>query len=171
MEQRKGTFTVYTCHFFIAHEVISWDFSPVQTSVRSRLLGLILAGNSSSTSAGQVTARWSRYGAETEKMRKENRNISPFEKLFTAPACLLGNLCIPAVLLRCPGSATGKKTHPKWPISKERNWEAHTEENRIPQALSYFLCFVQYSHQREFCFKNISCFYKTFFVRMLIFLP
>lgn len=168
MEQRKETFTVYTCHFFIAHKVISWDFSPVLTSVRSRLLGLILAGNSSYTSAVQVTARWSRYGAEREKMGKRNRNISRFEKL-TAPACLLGNLCIPAVLLRCPSSATGKKTHPKWPISKERNWEVHTEENRIPQALLYFLCFVQDSHQREFCFKNVSYFYKTFFVRMLIF--
>ena len=155
MEQRKETFIVYTCHFFIARKVISWDFSPVLTAVRNRLLGLILAGKSSYTSAVQVTARWSRYGAETEKTGKGNRNISPFEKLVTAPACLLGNLCIPAVLLRCPSSATGKKTHPKWPISKERDWEAHTEENRIPQPLLCFLCFVLDSHQREFGFKDM----------------
>lgn len=155
---KKRNFTVYTCHFFITHKVISWDFSPVLTSVRSKLLGLILAGKSSYTSAVQVTARWSRYGAETGKMGKGNWNSSPFERLVTAPACLLGNLCIPAVLLRCPNSATGKKTHPKWPINKEKNWEVHTEENRIPQALfcvCVCVCFVQHSHQREFCFRDM----------------
>lgn len=131
------------------------------TFVRSTLLRLLLAGGSSYISAVQVTTRWSRYGV-----------ISPFKKLVTAPACLLGNLWIPAVLLRCPSSATGKKTHPRWPIKKERNWEAHTEENRIPQAL---LCFIVlcagFSSKVVLLLRGVSCFNSVIFVRMLIIFP
>lgn len=119
MGQRE-TSPVCTWHFFVANKLISWGFSPALASVRSRLLELILAGNSSYTSAVQVSARWSRNGAEREERDKGSRNISPSEKLVTAHACLWENLCIPATLLRCRSSVTRKKTCPRWPISKKK---------------------------------------------------
>lgn len=128
---RRETSTVCTWHFFVANKLSSWGFSPALASVRSRLLELILAGNSRYTSAVQVSERWSRNGAEREERGKGSRNISPplrnwlqhmhaFEKTFVS-------------LLPRLSSVTRKKTRPRWPISQKKK-----NKNRIPQVLLYF---------------------------------
>lgn len=138
----RETSPVCTWHFFVANKLSSWGFSPALASVRSRLLELILAGNSRYTSAVQVSARWSRNGAEREERGKGNRNISSLWETGYSTCMPLRKPLYPCcpVLVQSPE----RRQVPGDPLAKKKK----KNRNRIPQALLYFLCFTQDSHQK-----------------------